>query len=79
MTDRPLTPADHADLVLSLAYALRYNQQGKRAHERDELAAQAAAEHLAEALRLSGFVVMKGPGAPAHTADTAFRSNGPRD
>ena len=68
MPDRPLTPADHDDFVQSLSYALRYNSQGKRTHDRDEISARVAAEHLAEALKRSGYVVMKGPPAPAHSA-----------
>ncbi len=68
MTDRDLTPASHDDLVQSLSYALRYNRRGKRVGDRDIMMADAAAEHLAEALKRSGFVVMKGPPAPAHSA-----------
>ena len=68
MNDRKLTPASHEDLVQSLAYALRYNRSGKRVSDRDIITANAAAEHLAAALKLSGYVVMKGPPAPAHSA-----------
>lgn len=63
-----LTPASREDLVQSLSYALRYNRSGKRVSERDIMTANAAAEHLAEMLRLSGYVVMKRPPAPAHSA-----------
>jgi hypothetical protein len=41
-----LTHADHADLVQSLAHALRYNRSGKRVADRDIMTSQAAAEHL---------------------------------
>ncbi len=68
MDDRKLTPASHEDLVQSLSYALRYNRSGKRVSERDIITAHAAAEHLADALKLSGYVIMKGPPAPAHSA-----------
>ena len=68
MTDRPLTPATRADVRDSLAYALRYSRSGKRVAERDAITASAAADHLIEALERSGFVIMKKPPAPAHTA-----------
>ena len=68
MPERPLTPANHDDLVQSLAYALRDNRSGKRVNDRELLTATIAAEHLAETLRLSGFVVMKKPPLQAHTA-----------
>ena len=68
MTDRPLTPASHDDVVQSLSFALRYSRAGKRVSVRDSLTANLAAEHLAQALRLSGFVVVKSPPAPAHSA-----------
>jgi hypothetical protein len=68
MDDRTLTPASHEDLVHSLSYALRYNRSGKRVSERDIMTANAAAEHLAEMLRLSGYVIMQRPPTPAHSA-----------
>ena len=67
MTDRQLTPASTDDLRETLAYALRFSRSGKRVAERDALAATAAAQHLLDALALSGYVVMKKPPAPAHT------------
>lgn len=68
MTDRQLTPATPDDVRESLAYALRYSRSGKRVADRDSVMASAAAEHLMEALERSGFVIMKRPPAPAHTA-----------
>ena len=68
MTDRQLTPATPDDVRESLAYALRYSRSGKRVADRDSVMASAAAEHLLEALERSGFVIMKRPPAPAHTA-----------
>ena len=84
MTDRPvtaLTPATMDDLRETLAYALRFSRSGKRVADRDALTASAAAEHLLEALALNGFVVLKKPPAPAHTAhmpvqDTAGKPHG---
>ncbi len=68
MEDRKLTPASHEDLVQSVAFALRYNRSGKRVADRDILMSQMAAEHLIDALKRSGYVVMKGPPLPAHSA-----------
>ena len=65
---RTLSPASHEDLVHSLSYALRYNRAGKRVSDRDSITANAAAEHLAQALKLSGYVVMKKPPLSAHSA-----------
>src|SRR3954447_20721167 len=68
MTDRaPLAPAQHADIVQSLAYALRYNRAGKRVSDRDIMTSQDAAEHLIEALNRAGYVIMKHPPLPAHS------------
>jgi len=65
--DHPkLTQADHADLVQSLSYALRFTRSGKRTSQNDLVMANATAERILEALKLSGYVVMKGP--PAQSA-----------
>ena len=63
-----LSPASHEDLVQSLSFALRYNRAGKRVSERDIVTANTAAEHLAEALKRSGYVIMKRPPLRAHSA-----------
>ncbi len=68
MADRPLTPATREDLAQTLSYALRYSRAGKRVADRDIMTANAAAEHLVNALELSGYVVMKGPPLAAHSA-----------
>ena len=70
MPDRQLTPATLDDVRESLAFALRYSRSGKRVADRDSLMASAAAEHLIEALERSGFVIMKRPPAPPHSAYT---------
>jgi hypothetical protein len=75
MSDQPLAPAARGDLVETLSYALRFSREGRRMHERDLLAANAAAEHLLEALERSGFVVMRAPPAPDHAV--APRNGGP--
>ena len=67
MTDKPLSPADPAEVRDALSFALRYNRSGKRVQDRVNVAADAAAEHLIEALQRAGFVIMRGPGAPDHT------------
>ena len=66
MTDRPLTPADPAELHAALSHALRYDRSGRRTQDRANIMADVAADHLIEALRLSGFVIMRGPPAPNH-------------
>lgn len=68
MDERKLTPATDEDLIQSLAFALRYNRSGKRVSDRDVMTSTMAAEHLVGMLKLSGYVVMKGPPAPAHSA-----------
>ena len=66
MTDRPLTPADPAELHAALSHALRYDRSGRRTQDRANIMADVAADHLIEALRLSGFVIMRSPPAPNH-------------
>jgi hypothetical protein len=66
MTSRPLTPADPAELHAALSHALRYDRSGRRTQDRATIMADVAADHLIEALRLSGFVIMRGPPAPNH-------------
>lgn len=66
MIDRPLSPADLADVRDCLAHALRFGRNGKRTQAHEATMAAAAAEHVLEALRLSGFIVMREPPAEAH-------------
>jgi len=68
MDERKLTPAADEDLIQSLAFALRYNRSGKRVSDRDVMTSTMAAQHLVSMLKLSGYIVMKGPPAPAHAA-----------
>lgn len=66
-----LSVADARDAVDAMAYALRHRRDGKRTQDHAALAAYAAAEHMLEALRRGGFVVMRRPPAPDHsTPDT---------
>lgn len=69
MPDKPSKPAQRADFVQALSHALRYSLNGKRSSQRDNLTADLAAEHLADALTRSGFTVMQGPPAPDHAAN----------
>jgi hypothetical protein len=62
-----LRPATTEELTQSLAFALRFDGR-KRARDADDFMARAAAERLAEHLRISGFVVMKRPALAAHGA-----------
>jgi hypothetical protein len=65
--DRPLTPADPEELLFSLSHALQYD--GKRHFKRaDGFMARIVAEHLAECLRRSGYVIMKRPPLEAHSS-----------
>jgi hypothetical protein len=64
---RPATPDE---VVEALAFALRYRGRA-RTHDADGFMARAAAERLLEHLERSGFVLMRKPAAPDHTAPTA--------
>ncbi len=69
MTDpvQPLRPATAAELEQALAHALRFD--GRKAFKLSgESMAKITAAHLAECLRIGGFVVMKKPPAPPHRA-----------
>ena len=66
MSNHSLTPADPAEVREALAFALRYSRRGKRTEDHAAAMAVAAAEHLMEALRLNGFVIMRGAPAPNH-------------
>jgi len=59
MDDQQPTPANHEDLVQSIAYALCCNRAGRRVSDWDLVMAHAAAEHLAHALHLAGYLVTK--------------------
>jgi hypothetical protein len=69
-----LSPADPVELRRVLAQALMRRRDGRRTQDRAEVAAIAAAEHLAEALRLAGLVVMQAPPAPAHSGTVPAHS-----
>ncbi len=58
--DRPLTPANPAELEQVLAHHQRFDGR-KRLHRGDGFMAELMAEHLARCLAQSGFVVMKKP------------------
>jgi hypothetical protein len=62
-----LTPATPENLQEALAFALRFNGK-KRYHQADGQMADIVAMHLIEHLERCGFVVMKKPPAPAHSA-----------
>jgi hypothetical protein len=64
-----LRPAEPAELEQTLAHALQFD--GRKAFRPSgEMMAKITAAHLAERLRLAGFVVMKKPPAVAHSAPT---------
>ncbi|HEY1934083.1 MAG TPA: hypothetical protein VGG99_18900 [Acetobacteraceae bacterium] len=66
-----LSPADLDDVVEALAFALRYEGR-RRVHNADSIAARVAAERLARHLKQSGFVIMKRPPAPWHSAPAPY-------
>ena len=63
-----LPPADPGDVLDAMAHALRHRRDGKRTQDYAALAAYAAAEHMLDALRRAGFVIVRRPAAPDHTA-----------
>jgi hypothetical protein len=56
----PLRPADPADVIETLSFALRYDGR-KRVHHADTVIARIVAERLIAHLEQSGFVVMRKP------------------
>lgn len=58
--DEKLSPATREEVISSLSFALRFAGR-KRVHSSDDFMARIAAEHLADPLTRSGFVVGKGP------------------
>jgi hypothetical protein len=60
MPSETLRPAAADELQQTLAHALQFDGR--------EFMTKITAAHLAKCLMAAGFVVMKKPGAPAHTA-----------
>jgi hypothetical protein len=84
MPDTPpaLRPATPDELEQALAHALRFD--GRKSFKLSgESMARITAAHLAECLRVSGFVVMKKPPSPMHSDaghyDPAQRAKPPSD
>ena len=75
--DMPLQPATAVDVAEALSFALRYVGR-KRAHHLDEMMARITAERLVEHLTRSGFVLMKAPVGPLHSAPATVPA-GPDD
>lgn len=73
MTDEPMQPAGHDELITVLAHGLCFDARGKPHRQAAGLAARIAAETLARTLAQSGFVVMKRASgtAPRTPADGA--------
>ena len=55
-----LSPATREEVISSLSFALRFDGR-KRVHQSDDFMARIAAEHLADYLVRSGFVISKRP------------------
>lgn len=64
----PLRPADRAEVLHSLSYALRHGRTTSR-QGRDDLIVRLAAEQVLEHLERSNYVVMQKPPARALRAD----------
>lgn len=60
-----LPPADPRDVIDAMAHALRHRRDGKRIQDHAAIAGHAAAEHMLDALRRSGFIILRAPPAPA--------------
>lgn len=58
--DMDLSPATREEVISTLSFALRFTGR-KRTHHADDFMARVAAEHLADHLARSGFVVSKRP------------------
>ena len=56
--DEDLSPATREEVISSLSFALRFSGR-KRTHQADDIMARIAAEHLADHLARSGFVVVR--------------------
>ncbi|WP_043344518.1 hypothetical protein [Belnapia moabensis] len=65
--DAQLRPATAQEIADSLSFALRFDGR-KRVHQADEFMARITAERLVQHLERSGFVLMKQPPTPAHSA-----------
>lgn len=72
MTDRKLTPASRDDVIQAIQHGMLFDGR-KRAHHWDRINAQVAAGKLADYLTKANFVVMRGPPAPAHSAEAHHR------
>jgi hypothetical protein len=68
MPDAPnLRPATADEIAQTLSFALRYDGR-KRVHHADDIMAKITAERLVRHLERSGFVLMKKPPPPSHSA-----------
>jgi hypothetical protein len=71
-----LKPADHDDLLFSIAHGLRVNGR-KRIRHADDHMASIAADYLLRNLEASGYVIMRKPPRPQHKADYGKPSETP--
>ena len=76
MADRALTPATRQDVREALSFALRYDRSGKSSRTYQNPAADAAADHLVEALERNGFVIMRKGPAPDHSGQVPVHGVG---
>lgn len=72
-----LSPATREEVISSLSFALRFAGR-KRIHQSDDFMARIAAEHLADHLARSGFIVRKRPPS-GDLAHLDVRPPGPKE
>ena len=76
MTDTTrLRPAEPDEIADALSFALQYEGR-KRVHHADNMMARITADRLVRHLARSGFVVMKAPPLPAHSASPHMPDRG---
>jgi hypothetical protein len=67
MTDRPLTPADPADVAEAVHYAMRFGLDGKPLGKKIREDADWMARHVVQHLARANFKVMQGPPLQPHS------------
>jgi hypothetical protein len=68
MPDERLRPATEDEIAETLSYGLKYDDRGKPSHVAREFTTSITARQLARHLARAGFVIMKKPPAPNHSA-----------
>ena len=74
--DEDLSPATREEVISNLSFALRFGGR-KRVHQSNDFMARIAAEHLADHLARSGFVICRCPPS-GDLAHFDVRPSGPK-